>query len=301
DIHYYNEGKIGNFIVKKPLILGHESAGEIMAVGKKSKFKVGDRVALEPGVPCRKCDFCKQGKYNLCSNVKFMATPPIDGAFTEYLTHPSDFAYKLPENLSYDEGALIEPLSVGIHAAERVGIKPAMNVVILGAGTIGISTLQVVKNYGAKVVITDINDYRLKIAKKLGADKVINVSNSDAKSEIEKYYGNGVDVVLETAGTVNTTQLTIELVKKGGKIAIVGLAPTNNIKYDIVSLSTKEVDLYGIFRYRNTYKKAIDLVKRGKINLKKMITHSYNLSETKKAIEFANNNKDKSLKIMIRP
>ncbi|MGB9682868.1 MAG: alcohol dehydrogenase catalytic domain-containing protein, partial [bacterium] len=123
DIHYYNEGRIGSFVVEKPIILGHESSGEVVEVGSKVKsLKVGDRVALEPGIPCRKCNYCKTGRYNLCPDVVFMATPPVDGAFAEYVVHPEDFAFKLPDNVSYDEGALMEPLSVGIYASNRARV-----------------------------------------------------------------------------------------------------------------------------------------------------------------------------------
>ncbi|MBC7319566.1 NAD(P)-dependent alcohol dehydrogenase, partial [bacterium] len=211
DIHYYNEGRIGSFVVEKPLVLGHECAGEIVEVGSKVKtLKVGDRVALEPGIPCRKCIYCKTGRYNLCPDVVFMATPPVDGAFAEYISHPEDFTFKLPDNVSFDEGALIEPLSVGIYSAERAEIRPGNTVLIFGAGPIGLVTLQAVKAYGAEqVVVVDINDFRLSKAKQLGADLVIN-----SKIErIDDYIKDRVDVVFEASGNSSVISQTTRFAK----------------------------------------------------------------------------------------
>lgn len=299
DIHYYNEGRIGSFIVEKPLILGHECAGEVVEIGPKVKsLKVGDRVALEPGIPCRKCIYCKTGRYNLCPDVVFMATPPVDGAFAEYIAHPEDFTFKLPDNVSYDEGALIEPLSVGVYSSERAGIRPGNTVLIFGAGPIGLVTLQAVRAYGAeKVFIVDINDFRLSKAKELGADSVIN-----SKTEkIEDYIKDGVDVVFEASGNSSVIGQTTRFVKRGGKIVFIGLASEDYIGININEVSSKELDLLGIFRYANVYKKAIDLVAEGKINLETLITHHFPLDKTQEALEFADKNKDKCIKVIVNP
>lgn len=299
DIHYYNEGKIGSFVVEKPLILGHECAGEVVEVGSKVKtLKVGDRVALEPGIPCRRCLYCKTGRYNLCPDVVFMATPPIDGAFAEYVVHPEDFTFKLPDDISFDEGALIEPLSVGIYSAERAMIRPGDTVLIFGAGPIGLVTLQAVKAYGAEqVFIVDINDFRLSKAKELGADLIIN-----SKSEkMEDYIKVGVDVVFEASGNSSVISQTTKFAKRGGKVVFIGLASDDYIGININEVSSKELDLLGIFRYANVYKKSIDLLAKGKIDLKTLITHHFSLEKTQEALEFADKNKDKCIKVIVNP
>ncbi|MGC8971346.1 MAG: NAD(P)-dependent alcohol dehydrogenase [bacterium] len=299
DIHYYNEGRIGSFIVEKPLVLGHECAGEIVEVGPKVKsLKVGDRVALEPGIPCRKCNYCKTGRYNLCPDVVFMATPPVDGAFAEYVVHPEDFAFKLPDNVSYDEGALIEPLSVGIYSSERAKIRPGDTVLIFGAGPIGLVTLQAAKSYGAEnVIVVDINDFRLSKAKEIGADFVIN-----SKTErIEDYVKDGVDVVFDASGNSSVIRESTRFAKRGGKIVFIGLASEDYIGLNINEITSKELDLLGIFRYANVYKKAVDLVAKGKINLKTLVTHHFPLEQTQEALEFADKNKDKCIKVIVNP
>lgn len=302
DIHYYKHGKIGDFVVNEPLILGHESAGEVVEIGDEvTSLKVGDRVSLEPGVPCRKCEYCKKGKYNLCPDVEFMATPPVDGAFTEYVKHPADFTFKISDNMTYEEGALIEPLAVGLYSAGRVNLKPGMKVVILGAGPIGLTTLQAVKSSGAEVVISDINSFRLSYAQKFGADKTINAKKVDTEEEVKKYFNGGADIVFECAGTVNTTKLTTKLAKRGGKIVITGMASADTIDYDMIGLGAKEQEIYGVFRYANVYKKAIKMVSRGKIDLKSMVTDSYSLDEIQDALEYADKNKDKAVKVVVNP
>lgn len=298
DIHYYNEGRIGSFIVEKPLILGHECSGEVVKVGSKVKsLKVGDRVALEPGIPCRRCEFCKTGRYNLCPDVVFMATPPIDGAFAEYVVHPQDFAFKLPDSISYDEGALIEPLSVGIYATERANVKPGDRVLIFGAGPIGLVTLQAVRAYGVSdVSIVDINDFRLSKAKELGANQVIN----SKREKIEDFICEA-DIIFEASGNSSVIKETTRFTKRGGKIVFIGLASEDYIGLNINEISSKELDILGIFRYANVYKKAIDLVANGKINLRSLVTHHFTLENTQEALEFADKNKDKCIKVIVNP
>ncbi|MEN6304433.1 MAG: alcohol dehydrogenase catalytic domain-containing protein, partial [Armatimonadia bacterium] len=171
DLHFYTEGRIGDFIVEEPLILGHEAAGEVIAVGEAvTCLQVGDRVAIEPGYPDRTCRLCKQGRYNLCESVTFLATPPVDGAFCEYLSWPADFLYKLPEALSLDEGAMIEPLSVGLHAVRMAAVSPGQSVAVFGAGPVGLATLQAALAAGATTaVVVDSVPYRLEAARSLGA------------------------------------------------------------------------------------------------------------------------------------
>ena len=178
DMHYYETGAIGNFVVKPPFVLGHEPGGTVIEVGSDVKhLKVGDRVALEPGKTCGHCEFCRQGKYNLCPDVIFFATPPVDGVFQEYVAHEADLCFKLPENVSTMEGALIEPLAVGFHAANQGGAHIGQTAVVMGAGCIGLVSMMALKAEGvSRVYVVDIMEKRLQKALELGADGVINGS-----------------------------------------------------------------------------------------------------------------------------
>ncbi len=297
DVHYYKEGRIANFIVKGPLILGHEAAGEIVEVGKNvENLKVGDRVALEPGIPDRTCFYCKTGRYNLCPNIKFWATPPIDGVFTEYVAHPADFCFKIPSSVSYEEGSMFEPLSVGLWAVEKAGLRPEFKVGVLGSGTIGIMTLQSILSFGViHVTAFDVFQPKLDIAKKLGAENTVSTKDSDS---FRKYY-DSFDVVFETAGNPLTTLETVNLVKPGGTIVLVGLTSTDRNSLNTNLLITKEVTLKGSFRYANMYPRAVELVSAGKIKLKELISRHFTLEQLKEAFEFTINNSDKVIKTMV--
>jgi len=302
DIHYFKHGHIGDCIVKEPLILGHEASGEIVEVGANvKKWKVGNRVIIEPGVPCRKCNFCKEGRYNLCKDVVFMATPPVNGGLTEYVAYPEDFLFQLSDNLSYEEGAMIEPLSVGVYSAKRGNVEPGKTVAILGMGTIGLVTLQAARAFGAsKVIVTDIEQSRLDFAEKLGADYALNASeNINIINKISHIAQKGVDIVIETAGEVVTCQQSISIVKKGGTIVLVGLADKNIFDLDVNTIVSKELEIKGIFRYANMYQTCIDLVNSKKINVKNMISKHFILDETLSALKYADENKAKSIKTMI--
>ncbi|MFW5980609.1 MAG: NAD(P)-dependent alcohol dehydrogenase [Halanaerobiaceae bacterium] len=295
DMHYYKHGRIGEFVVEEPLILGHEAAGEIKKVGEKVKdLKPGDRVAVEPGVPCRVCEFCKTGKYHLCPDVVFMATPPVDGAFVEYVNYPADFVYKLPDNVSYEEGAMIEPMVVGMNAAQKADITLGDKVIILGAGPIGLVTLQAVKAAGSSdITITDINQMRLDKAEELGATRTINVQNEEIKDAGE------YDVVLEAAGVINTTQQTADLVKRGGRIVLIGMTPEESFDYPVSKILSKEATVKGIFRYANLYKRAIKMIKAGQVELESMISDRFNFKQLPEAFTYADKNREETIKVMI--
>jgi len=298
DVHYYNRGRIGDYVVRKPIILGHESSGIIAGVGKNVKnLKVGDRVTIEPGVPCYKCEYCIKGDYNLCPDVKFMATPPYDGAFVEYVTYDPNFVYKLPENVSLTSGALIEPLSVGYSASKRAKITPGDNVLILGSGPIALSILEMVKVSGAsKIYITDINNFRLEIAKKHGAYKTINVKETDLFRELK---GIRVDSVIEASGAESSIINSVKLVKPGGTVVWVGMGKDDiNIPYSVIT--SKDLEIEGIFRYKQTYPPLISLLETGKIEIEDTVTHYFKLEEIKKAFEIACNPDIDKLKIVIK-
>ncbi|EPB77995.1 GroES-like protein [Ancylostoma ceylanicum] len=175
DVHFWKNGAIGNFVVKEPMVLGHETCGTVAGVGAHVKgFSVGDRIAIEPGIPCRECEYCKIGRYNLCPEVKFFATPPTHGSLARYIVHDADFCYKLPDGVTSEEGALLEPLSVAVHACRRAQVQMGQRILVQGAGPVGTLCMMTARAAGAtQVVITDLNPGRLELAKKLGADHTI--------------------------------------------------------------------------------------------------------------------------------
>ncbi len=217
DLHYYETGAIGDYVVKPPFVLGHEPGGTVVEVGKEVRhLKAGDRVALEPGKTCGHCEFCREGKYNLCPEVVFFATPPVDGVFQEYVAHEADLCYKLPENVSTLEGALIEPLAVGFHAAIQGNAHLGQKALVMGAGCIGLVSMMALKARGvSEVYVVDIIEKRLQKAMELGADGVINGAQEDVIERVKQITENrGMDLVIETAGTEITTRQAVRLLKK---------------------------------------------------------------------------------------
>ena len=217
DLHYYESGRIGNFIVEPPFVLGHEAGGTVVEVGSGvTHLKAGDRVALEPGKTCGHCEHCKAGKYNLCEDVIFFATPPVDGVFQEYVAHEAGLCFKLPDNVSTLEGALVEPLSVGLHAAMQGGAHIGQTAVVTGAGCIGLVSLLALKAMGvSRVIVVDVIEKRLQKAKELGADYVINGKEQDTVAEIKRLTeGKGCDLSIETAGTQITASQLIQASKR---------------------------------------------------------------------------------------
>jgi L-iditol 2-dehydrogenase len=286
DVHYYEHGRIGSFIVNQPLILGHESAGTIVAVGEgASQERIGQRVTIEPGIPCSVCRECRRGYYNLCRNVRFFGTPPIDGAFTNYVTVPGDFAYPLPDSMSFEEGALIEPLSVGLWACRKAQIHGGDRVLITGAGPIGIVSMKVALTLGAaEVIITDVFPQRLKLARELGASGTVNVAQESLAT-----LGIEADALIECSGNNQALKDGLRALRPAARAVIVGMGPGEEASIPLSFLQNNEIILTGIFRYANTYQDAIALVAAGRIDLKSMITSTYTLEQTEQALQAAKN------------
>ncbi|PPA70770.1 NAD(P)-dependent alcohol dehydrogenase [Jeotgalibacillus proteolyticus] len=305
DIHYYEDGKIGDFIVEKPIILGHEAAGEIIELGSNVEgLKKGQRVAIEPGKTCGACVHCQSGRYNLCKKVEFLATPPYDGAFCQYITMRSDLVFPMPDEMSYETGALIEPFSVGLHACSRGEITAGDTVLILGMGPIGLMTAAAAKIHGAGLIIgVDLEQGRLDKAKELGADRVINIKAESVEEKILEFTnGVGVDVAIETAGSPAALNSMISGVRRGGKAVIVGMSSKDEAAMNIAQIINKEMDLRGVFRYHHTYPKAIQLLSERKIDIEKIITDRFDsLQGVKAAFEKAIQDKKNTLKVMIYP
>ena len=303
DLHYYESGAIGDYVVKPPFVLGHEPGGTVVEVGKNvTHLKVGDRVALEPGKTCGHCEFCRTGRYNLCPDVVFFATPPVDGVFQEYVAHEAGLCFTLPDNVSTMEGALIEPLAVGFHAARQGGAQAGQTAVVTGAGCIGLVSMMALKAMGvSKVYSVDVMDKRLDKALELGADGVINGSKEDAvKKVLELTGGMGCDLVIETAGTEITTRQAVQMTKKGATIVLVGYSKTGEIKMPISLALDKELTFKTVFRYRHIYPMAIDAVASGKVNLKGIVTNEFALDDIQEAMDQSVNNKADIVKAVVK-
>lgn len=303
DVHYLEHGKIGDFIVDGDFILGHECSGTVVEIGSGvQNLKVGDKVALEPGITCGECEFCKTGRYNLCPDVEFLATPPYHGSIMNYIAFPENMCFKLPENISTKEGALVEPLAVGLHAAMQGNVKLGDSVVILGAGTIGLVTLLACKAYGAtEITVVDVIPKRLEYAKKLGATATINAAEANVFAEIDKMTDKkGVDIVIETAGSARTISQTPYLIKNGGTIVLVGLAPQDIIEFNFAKIMAKEAQIKSVFRYRNIYPTAIKAIAKGIIDITGIVTHEFEFDETAKAFDYVINNKQDVVKAVIK-
>ncbi|WP_323088269.1 NAD(P)-dependent alcohol dehydrogenase [Allobaculum sp. JKK-2023] len=288
DMHYYETGAIGDYVVEPPFVLGHEPGGTVVEVGKNVKhLKVGDRVALEPGKTCGHCEFCREGKYNLCPDVVFFATPPVDGVFQEYVAHEADLCFKLPDSVSTLEGALIEPLAVGFHAANQGGAHAGQTAVVMGAGCIGLVSMMALKAEGvSRVYVVDVMDKRLEKALELGADGVINGKNENAVEAVKRLTdGKGCDLVIETAGTEITTRQAIHMTKKGATIVLVGYSKTGEMTLPMSLALDKELTFKTVFRYRHIYPMAIDAVASGKVNLKGLVTDVFEFDDIQNAMD----------------
>ncbi|KAL1506468.1 hypothetical protein ABEB36_005831 [Hypothenemus hampei] len=304
DVHYLTKGKIGDFIVKKPMIIGHEASGTVVQVGKNVKhLKPGDQVAIEPGVPCRVCAFCKSGDYHLCADIFFCATPPDDGNLSRYYVHAADFCYKLPSNMDLEDGALMEPLSVGVHATKRGKVKVGDVVLILGAGPIGLVTLLAAKARGAsKIIITDILDVKLKTAKELGANYAIKIEKGQTEDEIInkilQLLGEQPNKTFDCSGAELCVRIALKVTKSKGIVVLVGMGQFEQT-LPLASAIFREVDIRGVFRYNNDYPTAIDMVATGKISVKPLITHHFRIEETLQAFEKAKTQEGDPIKILI--
>ncbi|HEY3021066.1 MAG TPA: NAD(P)-dependent alcohol dehydrogenase [Solirubrobacteraceae bacterium] len=297
DIHYYEHGRIGSFVVREPMVLGHESAGRVVALGPgASKHQVGDRVALEPGVPCGRCRECRAGRYNLCRDVRFFATPPIDGAFANYVTIHEDFAFALPDTVSDQAGALMEPLSVGVWACQKAGIGPGDRVLVTGAGPIGLLALQAARAFGAtELTITDVNPQRLALAERTGATRVLKVDEAPLEAA-----GLEVDALIECSGRPEALHAGIAALRPAGKAVVVGMGPEEDSTVPLSLIQNRELWLTGTFRYANTYPTAIALAADGRVDLEAIITGHYGLDDTEAALR-AGREDPGAVKVMVLP
>ena len=303
DLHYYESGAIGNYVVQPPFVLGHEAGGTVVKVGAGvTHLSVGDKVALEPGKTCGKCEFCREGKYNLCKDVIFFATPPVDGVFQEYVAHEAALCFKIPDNMDTMEAALIEPLAVGFHAARQGGARLGQTAVIFGAGCIGLVSMMACMAMGiTKVYVVDVMDNRLKKAEELGASAVINGKNEDAAERIMALTnGRGADLAIETAGTEITANQAIHTVRKGANIVMVGYSKSGKMNLEMSLALDKEVTFKTVFRYRHIYPMAIEAVASGKVRVKDIVTNIFTLDDIQNAMDQSVSNKAEIVKSVIK-
>ncbi len=278
DVHYYEHGRIGPYVVEQPLVLGHELSGRIEAVGSAvDPGRMGERVAVEPQRPCRRCAQCKAGRYNLCPDMKFFATPPIDGAFSEFVAIQADFAHAIPDSVSDEAAALMEPLSVAIWACQRAEVGPGSRVLIAGAGPIGIVTAQTARAFGAsEVIVTDVDADRRAFVLEHGATSVL-----DPREAILE--GLDVDAFIDASGVAQAVRAGIFAVRPAGRVVLVGLG-NDDVSLPVSFIQNREIWLSGVFRYANTWPLAIDLVSRGRIDLDVLVTGRFGLEDAEAAL-----------------
>ena len=301
DNHIYKTGEICKMKVNLPFILGHECSGEIVDMGKDvTGFKIGDRVAIEPLINCGKCEFCLSGRYNLCDSYKFLGNPPdTQGALCQFISHNFNHCFLLPDGVSYEEGALVEPLSIAIQALEISNFKIGDDVLIMGAGSIGLLVLMLLKAIGAgRCFIVDINDFKLDFAKKLGADFTLNVSNTNIVDFIDSRTSNkGIPVIFDSVGAETTLNNSILISKKGATIVVIGITYDRS-SFDIVQLIIKMLNIKGTTDFVNAFPKAITLIKNNKIDVKSAVTNHFDFQDLDQAFKNMNIN-PKTIKTVI--
>jgi len=290
DLHYYEHGRIGDSVVREPHVLGHESAGEVEAVGSDvDSLTAGDRVAIEPGLPCRRCAYCKAGEYHLCPDVTFIGSPPVDGAFAEYVAWPADFCHRLPETVSTREGALCEPLSVGIHAARRGEVATGDSVLVTGAGPIGHCVMEAVRAAGGtEVLVSEPVEEKRERALTRGADHVVDPSTESLAEAVGEYTeGRGVNVAIEASGARPAIETVPETVRRGGTVVLVGMPTAETVDVDALGAINAEVDVRGSYRYANTYPTAIELLADDVVDVSSMVEFDAPLADVESAFERA--------------
>lgn len=326
DLHYYEHGRIGDYVVDAPIVLGHESAGVVAAVGDDvTDLSVGDRVALEPGVPCRACEYCRSGRYNLCPDVEFMATPPHDGAFAEAVAWPADYAYRLPDSVDERSGALAEPVSVALHACRRGDVGAGDDVLVTGGGPIGLLCAAVADALGAgEVVLSEPVEAKRSLARDRGVtaavdptwpddtengsgagSNAVSTTSSEERSEYrsaarsddppedrsddspDELPRDGVDVAIEATGDPDALEDCLAAVRRGGTVVCVGLGPDAELPLDVVDLVDRELTLRGSFRFANTYPAAIDLLADGAVDADGLVDFEAGLDDIGDAFECA--------------
>lgn len=302
DIHYYTHGHIGPFVVREPMVLGHEASGVVTEVGSNVRnLVVGDRVCMEPGIPDPNSRAAKLGLYNVDPAVRFWATPPVHGCLTGFVVHPAAYTYKLPDNVSFAEGAMIEPFAIGVQAAVKGAIKPGDTCVVTGCGTIGLMVALAALGSGAgRVVISDVVDPKLEIAARYPGLIPVNVSRESLRGVVDGLCGSdwGADVVLEASGSARVYDDVLACVRPGGTVVLVGMPP-DKVAFDIVSAQAKEIRIETVFRYANVFDRAIGMIASGRVDLKPLIAETFGFEQSVAAFERAASARPADIKLQI--
>lgn len=296
DTHYYDHGRIGRFVVESPLVLGHEASGEVVGLGPGvTGLHTGQRVSIEPGVPDLTCPQCLAGRYNLCPQMRFFATPPIDGAFAELVVVHEAFAHPVPDSMGDDAAALLEPLSVGIWACRKGRVTAGSRVLITGAGPIGLVSVQTALAFGAtEVVVSDVNPVRLALARELGATEVV-----DARTSSVTDLPRPPDVLLECSGFPPAIGEGIRALAPAGRAVLVGMGG-DEIPLPLSVVQERELELTGTFRYANTWPTAIALVTAGRVDLDRLVTGTFRLDQVADALTTGGRDAS-AVKAVVRP
>jgi L-iditol 2-dehydrogenase len=296
DVHYFEHGRIGDFVVESPLVLGHEASGRVVGVGDAvTRLSVGQRVSIEPGVPDFSCPQCLAGRYNLCEDMRFYATPPIDGAFAELVTTHELFAHPVPDSLSDDAAALLEPLSVGLWACHKAAVGAGTRVLVTGAGPVGLVAAQAALALGAaSVTVTDVNPHRLALARDLGVTDALDVSATRVSES-----GLEVDVMLECSGNQSAAADALLAVAPAGTVVLVGMGG-DEMTLPVSRIQQRELTLTGTFRYAHTWPAAIALASSGRVELDRLVTGHYGLDQVREALTVARTDAH-AVKPMVRP
>jgi len=302
DVHYYTHGAIGPYVLREPMVLGHEAAGTVVEVGENVRsLSVGDRVCMEPGIPDLASRASKLGLYNVDPAVRFWATPPVHGILAPYAVHPAAFTFRLPDNVSFAEGAMVEPFAIGMQAATRARIVPGDVAAVIGAGPIGIMVaLAALAGGCSRVLISDFSAEKLAIAAAYpGIEPVSLTETTFAAAVSAATAGWGVDVVFEASGSAKAFDGLFDLVRPGGTVVLVGL-PVDTVRFNVPGAISKEVRIETVFRYANVFDRALELIGSGKVDLKPLITATYAFSESVTALERAAEARPTDVKLQIR-
>ncbi len=302
DVHYYTHGRIGSFVVRAPMVLGHEAAGTVVAMGANVRnLAVGDRVCMEPGIPEPTSRAAKLGLYNVDPAVRFWATPPVDGCLSPEVVHPAAFTYRLPESVSFAEGAMVEPFAVGMQAAARARIAPGDLGVVCGAGPIGMMVaLAALAGGCARVIVSDFAQPKLDIIGGYPGIETVNLGERDLAAVIaEETDGWGADVVFEASGAAPALMALPGLARPGGTLVLVGM-PVDPVPMDIVAMQAKELRIETVFRYANVYDRAIALMASGKVDLKPLVTETFAFDDAIAAFDRAVEGRPGDVKLQIR-
>ncbi|MER9683302.1 NAD(P)-dependent alcohol dehydrogenase [Mesorhizobium sp. M0184] len=301
DVHYYTHGRIGPFVVEAPMVLGHEAAGTVVETGEGVEhLKVGDRVCMEPGIPDPNSRASRLGLYNIDPAVRFWATPPIHGVLTPYVVHPANYTFKLPDNVSFAEGAMVEPFAVGMQAAAKAKIAPGDTAVVIGAGPIGtMVAIAALAGGCARAVVADLAQPKLDIAGGYQGVIPINVRDKNLAAELKRLTdGWGADVVFECSGSSKAWETLLDLPRPGGAVVVVGL-PVAPIAFDVATASTKEVRIETVFRYAHQYERAIALMGSGRVDLKPLISATFPFEDSITAFDRAVEARPADVKLQI--